>query len=63
MSGASEAARLLTAEDVAARWAVPKSQIYRLQREGKLPAVCIGRYRRWRLETVEAFEREGGVDA
>jgi excisionase family DNA binding protein len=57
----SEAARLLTAEDVAARWQVPKSQIYRLCRDGKLPAVEIGRYRRWRLEAIEAFEREGGA--
>jgi excisionase family DNA binding protein len=54
--------RLLTAEDVAARWAVPKSQVYRLAREGKLPAVCIGRYKRWRLEAIEAFEHDGGAD-
>jgi excisionase family DNA binding protein len=58
-----ELARLLTAEQVAERWNVPRSQVYRLQRKGKLTAVCIGRYRRWRLETIEAFERKGGADA
>jgi excisionase family DNA binding protein len=54
--------RLLTAEDVAARWQVPKAQVYRHAREGRLPAVRIGRYYRFRLVAVEAFELEGGSD-
>jgi excisionase family DNA binding protein len=58
-----EAGRLLTAQDVADRWQVPTTQVYRLIREGRLPAVAIGRYRRCRLEAIEAFEQGGGVDA
>lgn len=58
--GDGEAAKLLTAQDVAARWQVPATQVYRLTREGKLDAVKIGRYRRYRLDAVEAFERASG---
>jgi excisionase family DNA binding protein len=54
--------RLLTAEDLAKRWQVPKSQVYRLERTGRLPSVRLGRYRRFRVEVVEAFELEGGAD-
>ncbi len=53
--------RLLTAEQVAERWSVPKSQVYRLARDGRLATVAIGRYRRWRVADLEAFERGGGV--
>lgn len=59
----AELPRLLTAEQVAARWQVPPAQVYRLAREGKLPTVYLGRYRRWRLGDLEQFEREGGADA
>ena len=59
----SEAERLLTADDVAARWRVPRSHVYRLSREGRLPTVRLGRYMRWRPEAVDAFEREGGAAA
>ena len=52
---------LLTAEDLAARWQVPASQVYRLTRGGKLPVVRLGRYYRYTLEAVEQFERGGGV--
>jgi hypothetical protein len=61
------ATRLLTAEDLAARWQFfdkkgdpnPKP-VYRLTREGKLKAVALGRYYRYRVEDVEEFEAEGG---
>jgi predicted DNA-binding transcriptional regulator AlpA len=36
-------ARLLTADELAAVWQVPRAQVYRLAREGRLPAVRIGR--------------------
>jgi excisionase family DNA binding protein len=36
--------RLLTAEQVAARWQVSKFHVYRLARQGKVPTVAIGRY-------------------
>ena len=52
--------QLLTADQLAERWQVPKSHVYRLAREGKLPVVSLGRYKRFRLAAVEAFEREGG---
>ena len=51
---------LLTAEDLAERWQVPASQVYRLTRCGRLPVVRLGRYYRYLLEAVEAFERDGG---
>lgn len=53
--------RLLTADDLAARWQVPKSQIYRLTRAGALPAVRLGRYYRYALDQVAAFEAAGGA--
>ena len=53
------AAQLLTADQLAERWQVPKSQVYRLTREGALPTVRIGRYYRYALDVIEAWEREG----
>lgn len=55
--------RLFTAEDVAGRWQVPKSQVYRLAREGHLPVVELGRYKRFRVAAIEGFEKAGGVAA
>jgi len=55
------ATRLMTADDVAERWQVPKSHVYRLERTGKLPSVRLGRYRRFRPDAIEEFERDGGV--
>ena len=52
--------RLLTADELAERWQVKKSVVYRLTREGALPAVRIGRYCRYRLAAVEAWEVDGG---
>jgi excisionase family DNA binding protein len=52
----SEAARLLTAEQLAKRWQVPTSQVYRLTRERKIPVVKLGRYYRYRLDAIERFE-------
>ena len=53
--------RLLTAEDLAARWQVKPSHVYRLTREGVLPTVRLGRYYRYRLEAVAEFEANGGA--
>lgn len=52
---------LLTAEQVAERWQVPKSQVYRLARDGKLPAVSIGRYYRFKASVLQEWEQAGGV--
>ena len=48
--------RLLTADELAERWQVPKSQVYRLTREEQIPAVSLGRYYRYSLPAIEAFE-------
>lgn len=54
------APRLLTADELAARWQVPRSQVYRLTREDALPTVKLGRYYRYQLAAVEEFEATGG---
>lgn len=48
--------RLLTADELAERWQVSKAHVYRLAREGRLPTVAIGRYYRFRLASIEAWE-------
>jgi excisionase family DNA binding protein len=50
------ATRLLTADDLAARWRVPRAHVYRLTREYGLPVVRLGRYYRYRLAAIEAWE-------
>jgi excisionase family DNA binding protein len=53
--------RLLTADELAERWRVRPSQVYRLTRDGAIGAVKLGRYYRYRLEAIEEFERDGGA--
>lgn len=53
------AGRLLTADQLAERWQVPKSHVYRLTRDGAIPAVKLGRYYRYRLDAIERFEVGG----
>lgn len=48
--------QLLTADQLAARWQVPRSHVYRLTRDGQVPTVRLGRYYRYRLDAIEAFE-------
>jgi excisionase family DNA binding protein len=48
--------RLLTAKQLAQRWQVPTSHVYRLAREKRIPTVELGRYRRFRLDQIEAYE-------
>ena len=52
----STAHHLLTVDDLAERWQVPKSHVYRLTREGVIPAVRLGRYYRYRLDAIERWE-------
>lgn len=54
--------QLLTADNLAARWQIPTSHVYRLTRTGQLPAVKLGRYYRYSLAAVETFEAGGGTD-
>jgi excisionase family DNA binding protein len=60
-SNATPRARLLTADELAERWSVPRAHVYRLSRTGRLPVVELGRYYRYRLDAVEAFEAAGGT--
>lgn len=50
--------RLFTAADLAERWGVPVAHVYRMTRQCDLPTVRIGRYYRYRLAAVRAWERE-----
>ncbi|MCB0865092.1 MAG: helix-turn-helix domain-containing protein [Solirubrobacterales bacterium] len=50
--------RLLTAEEVADMLQVPKTWVYRAAREGDLPSVCCGRYRRFSEQDVERWIQE-----
>lgn len=54
---------LLDAEQLAQRWRVTEAHVYRLAREGRVPTVKLGRYRRWRLEEIETFEKSGGTSS
>lgn len=49
-------APLLTAEQLAERWQVPKAHVYALTRRCEIPTVKLGRYYRYRLDRIEAFE-------
>ena len=50
--------RLLTAEELAERLAVPPTWIYRAAREGRLPTIKLGRYRRFDEADVERWIEE-----
>lgn len=55
---------LLTADDVAERLHVPTSWVYRAAREGDLPSVRCGRYRRFDEGDVERWiSRQKGSPA
>lgn len=53
--------RLSTAAELGARWQVPESHVYRLTRRGVLPVVRLGRYYRYRVDAIEAWELAGGM--
>jgi excisionase family DNA binding protein len=55
-TGSDGDARLLTMRQVAARLNVPKSRAYELARQGKLPAVRIGKYVRISSEALTAYQ-------
>jgi len=48
--------QLLTAEQLAERWQVPTSQVWRLARTDAIPTVRLGRYVRFNPAAIEAFE-------
>lgn len=49
---------LLNAEQVAERLGVPKTWVYAQSRKGRIPTVTLGRYRRYRAETIERWVAE-----
>ena len=53
--------RLLTAEELAERWQVRAGHVYRLARDGRVPAVRLGRYVRFREDAIDAWERTASV--
>ena len=54
--------RLLVAKEVAELLAVPESWVREATRDGRLPYIGLGRYRRYSKETIEAWlaQHEGG---
>ena len=54
--------RLLVAKEVAELLAVPESWVREATREGRLPYLALGRYRRYSREAIEAWlaEQRGG---
>lgn len=54
----AERDRLLTPGELAERWRISKAQVYRLARDRRIPCVPLGRYYRFRLEAIEAWEIE-----
>lgn len=52
----SERSQLLTADELADRWQVPKTHVYALTRRGAIPAVKLGKYYRYRIDQIEQFE-------
>jgi excisionase family DNA binding protein len=54
--------RLLTAKEVADLLAVPESWVREATRDGRLPHLALGRYRRYSREAIEAWlgEQAGG---
>ena len=50
--------RLLTASEVAELLAVPESWVREATREGRIPYLALGRYRRYRESELQAWLRE-----
>lgn len=55
--------RLLTAKEVADLLAVPESWVREATREGRLPYLALGRYRRYERAEIEAWLAEQRGDA
>lgn len=49
---------LLTAEEVARKLGVPKTWVYAQSRQGRIPTITLGRYRRYRAEAIESWVRQ-----
>ncbi|WP_259314365.1 helix-turn-helix domain-containing protein [Capillimicrobium parvum] len=49
--------RLLTAEEVAERLGMTAAWVYEQSRNGRIPTVLLGRYRRYRREAIDDWIR------
>jgi excisionase family DNA binding protein len=56
------AQQLLTADQLADRWQLPRSAVYRLARERRIPVVVLGRYYRFRLDEIERWELNSALE-
>ncbi|MHB8764880.1 MAG: helix-turn-helix domain-containing protein [Deferrisomatales bacterium] len=52
---------VLTIEELARYLKVPKSSLYKLAQEGKVPAQKVGRHWRFRREAIDRWLEEGGA--
>ncbi len=53
---------VLTIEELSAYLKIPKSTLYKLVREGKVPCRKIGRHWRFRKEAIDRWLEEGHGD-
>ena len=63
--GSGDAAKLLTAEEVAERLDVGVKWVWAQARAGRIPHVKLGRYKRFRSEAIDAWLaqlEDGGAD-
>ena len=51
----SQSCALVTASEIAELLGVPTSWVYEQSRLGRIPTVTLGRYRRYRIEAIEAW--------
>ncbi len=53
--------QFLTPAELRARWAVSNMFLWRARRDGKLPAIKLGRHVRFRIADVERIETEAST--
>ena len=53
--GKNQPGEILTVEDLSVYLKIPKSTIYKLVREGKIPSQKIGRHWRFRKEVIDRW--------
>lgn len=52
---------ILTIEDLSGYLKIPKSTLYKLAQEGKLPGQKVGKHWRFRRETIDQWLDKGGL--
>ena len=54
---------VMTIEELSAYLKIPKSTLYKLAQEGKLPGQKVGRHWRFHRETIDRWLSQGGSEA